>query len=866
MNELSTTRIDIANQSIITSLDYEYRTVRHRQIHEAHHQTFGWVFHDDYSGLLKWLKEGTGIFWVSGKPGSGKSTFMKFVADDDRTRQALNEWASPKAVTIASHYFCHVGTPMQKSQDGLLQHLLLGILREHPDLARHVCPRRWEDAGPLGTALYSWSVPELRRALELVATLAVDEPICVFIDGLDEYDVDYLDLCQTLCHLASSERIKICVSSRPWNIFQMMFGHNPGLRIHDLTKGDIEKYVRSRLTAHPHWCHLDDQPSSGNQLIGIVAGKAQGVFLWVFLVTNLLREGLTARDDFLALVQKLGSFPSDLTLFFKKMLSSVKTTHDDQKKMSAKLRMALVAQAPLHYALYDYHDREYDDIDYALKLKSSDRLASDTENPQLRQKVILRLNNQCKGLLEMRDGDDRVHFLHKTVSDFLQTRKMNDYLIEKGVPGFNPLLSILKASIASIKDTCKDDIAPGSLSVLECFTWAYRLEKFPGLGETVGDLLDNLEAATCQAFSRKSSSSDPAHLRDAMESTNCRAFWNDPPGNCLRVSRAHLDATTLFRRHVIQHHLAGYLERSLDQNRYYLINFEHPPFPNLNCPLIQAEREESFVKTLEVLLRHRHNPNYLIQADCQSQANPNLIDGESFHKPNTFWSNTMLEFRKKGTCGFALARRYAVSAEICKALMLLLQFGADPNAKIYSQCPEHTFLSVAWVEVVRLSFDLEPHHDTYLDVLDTMFNADLDMDVRIPIAGLDTTDLAHRWFHYSLQRASMRDSNGFAAVDAPLKHRLLQAVTERLLKKAQGHNWPMDEIWPVVEEAFGERQQQAMQRRVEESHSGEGPVAGSTNSGSKRPRLHESDGIHSDRAGQKKHRGGVASVMLRSIR
>jgi hypothetical protein len=43
--------------------------------------------------LMHWLSAGEGIFHISGKLGSGKSTFMKFLCTHDTTRAKLHKWA-----------------------------------------------------------------------------------------------------------------------------------------------------------------------------------------------------------------------------------------------------------------------------------------------------------------------------------------------------------------------------------------------------------------------------------------------------------------------------------------------------------------------------------------------------------------------------------------------------------------------------------------------------------------------------------------------------------------------------------------------------------------------------------------------------
>jgi hypothetical protein len=43
--------------------------------------------------LLTWMSSGAGIFHVSGKLGSGKSTLMKYLCDHAGTKQLLEQWA-----------------------------------------------------------------------------------------------------------------------------------------------------------------------------------------------------------------------------------------------------------------------------------------------------------------------------------------------------------------------------------------------------------------------------------------------------------------------------------------------------------------------------------------------------------------------------------------------------------------------------------------------------------------------------------------------------------------------------------------------------------------------------------------------------
>lgn len=122
---------------ILESLYFTSMDERHASFIDAHHQTFDWIFdtaklplQDPRSAIAldRWLESKDGLFWVSGKAGSGKSTFMKWLAQEQKTIAALQRWASPAVLCTASFYFWISGWAIQKSQNGLLQSLLHEIL------------------------------------------------------------------------------------------------------------------------------------------------------------------------------------------------------------------------------------------------------------------------------------------------------------------------------------------------------------------------------------------------------------------------------------------------------------------------------------------------------------------------------------------------------------------------------------------------------------------------------------------------------------------------------------------------------------------------------------------------------------------
>ena len=504
MSQLSVAKADVVKeQMILRSLSFESRQIRYSSIPEAHHQTFGWVFkepcdqsEDSSTGnLLGWLRKKDRFFWVSGKPGSGKSTLMKFITDQPQTLQALSTWSYPKPVVIARHFFWSAGTPMQKSWQGVLRTLLYEIFRQLPDLIESTCTERWlKTIEQLNHD--AWYLPELRTILQRIANREnLTTKFCFFIDGLDEFDGDHLEFCRVLQDLSKSPHIKLCVSSRPWNVFEDFFGREVSSKLYmnRLTQKDIRSYVKDLLQGHPRWKELKVENWNAKWLVDQITERAAGVFLWVFLVTRLLRNGLTEYDSFSDMQRRLENIPTDLGMFFKEILESVEPFYHE--KMASTLQIALAARQPAPTAIYNFHDEEYEDENYALNLPLQPM--SPGQVASTRAQVTRRLSGRCRGLLEVSNG--HVEFLHRSVMDFLRTPEMSSYLNRKAPARSNANLSLFRAFTAYMKSTKfpefvdRTDFArytkSGIMSALqEALIFAKELE-----GDfTVYELLDNL--------------------------------------------------------------------------------------------------------------------------------------------------------------------------------------------------------------------------------------------------------------------------------------------------------------------------------------------------------------------------------------
>lgn len=133
-------------ERILAALHFRSINERRSTISKAHQRTFQWIYHDKVSqksswdDFPQWLTNGKGCYWINGKAGSGKSTLMKYILENQKTTDALVKWSDSSKLVVASFFFWYAGTPLQKSQVGLLRALLLDVLNRRPDLVPVLFP------------------------------------------------------------------------------------------------------------------------------------------------------------------------------------------------------------------------------------------------------------------------------------------------------------------------------------------------------------------------------------------------------------------------------------------------------------------------------------------------------------------------------------------------------------------------------------------------------------------------------------------------------------------------------------------------------------------------------------------------------
>ncbi|KAK3368778.1 hypothetical protein B0H63DRAFT_81443 [Podospora didyma] len=515
------TRAAVSRQ-VLRGLTYQSIAERFEDIEEAHKKTCEWVWQDGaqttrsytgkpqptWSNLNRWLSDQSGVYWINGKAAAGKSTLMKYIVSHPRTEQLLAKWADdPSQLFVASYFFWASGSKEQRSQSGLLRSILYQVLSREPKLVPLVFPREWsviylrslgyqslaqnpnvvleerlvttlvpdQGNGPDRETSFTdqkihWTLAALQSAFQrLLLQAEVPLSMCLFIDGLDEYDGDETEIARLFGKVSNSRRIKCCVSSRPHQAFIDAFEGRPTLRLEELSSPDIEAYVFDKLKQDDRMRRLAaQQPRQVDDLISDIVRSANGVFLWVKLVVASLLRGLGNRDRITDLHRRMSTFPRELEQLYEHMVHRVDEVYRTEASRMFQL-VAEVMKIPRVKDLWPLGLVSLLVLDFAVEndvtmilAASRDFLSGDGVR-QLSQDAATRVITRSGGLLELSHhgrGTNvspyaTVSYMHRTVKDYVQTPQTQHMLQQRTQGGtaapYNTTLALLAGTTAALK-------------------------------------------------------------------------------------------------------------------------------------------------------------------------------------------------------------------------------------------------------------------------------------------------------------------------------------------------------------------------------------------------------------------------------
>ncbi len=462
-------RKERCREQFLASLWFTEINSREERIADAHRETFEWIFDESsqdvrpWDSFIQWLESDQNVYWINGKAGSGKSTLMSFLCHHPRTKISLRVWSRKRSLLMPRFFFWSGGTLLQKSIEGLLRSLIWQILNELPDL----------DVG-FDQPIAAWTERRLRTTLRKLVQLALkSHTICFFIDGMDEFAADHDELVAFIRQAMQGTDVKVCLSSRPYRAFKEAFRSSAKLRLQDLTRNDIKKFLIDTFQGmeQASSSSVSEDPLWPEKVTLRISLRAEGIFLWVALAARDQMHGLRNGDSLTQLEERLDNLPNEIEGVYAHMLSQIEKCY--QREASKLLQVAL------HAAQHDV-DCTLLGLTLASHGQLNDIIASPGGIPEpdlltISHSVRERIGITCAGLLEIRGepeaddptlergGEDTIYqifnldshvdveFVHRTAIDFMQDQRQGGaFLKASSPPEFDPQVSYVKVSLAKL--------------------------------------------------------------------------------------------------------------------------------------------------------------------------------------------------------------------------------------------------------------------------------------------------------------------------------------------------------------------------------------------------------------------------------
>ena len=447
-------------------------------------QTYSWIYNrgppSNVNGLLEWTSFPDWLecpsersYWITGKPGSGKSTMMKYILSD-QTRPTLlshlGKWTGPASEAVITNYYAwSPGSELlQRSLQGLKRTMLFQVLHQRPQLLPDLLPRRWALLYILPSIsvselrpLEDWELDEAFGAL-LVKSQGRDIHLMAFIDGLDEFDEDPMPVISAVQEILShgGGGVKLCVASRPWPEFQDAYGSSsrkgskpPMISMDLLTRNDMKTFVDNAFRG----CKAFDELRAingpeANQLLKDLIRRANGVFVWLKVVVTALTASATLGSGITELRLMLDSLPPELSSLYKTIWGQIPDSARTQGATLLRLVEALHNLWSMEYTTA-FLAHEYCLQPYAVG-KDHPRGAANSADARAATKLSLKrkLAASTRGLLEVQDSGDSciVSFAHRTAYEWATEVETQKIIVEQCRPRFDPYLLLLEIYVFQV--------------------------------------------------------------------------------------------------------------------------------------------------------------------------------------------------------------------------------------------------------------------------------------------------------------------------------------------------------------------------------------------------------------------------------
>lgn len=171
--------------------------------------------------------------------------------------------------------------------------------------------------------------------------------------------------------ISSPQHVKVCISTRPRPEIENrlrdtgLIFDDPTISMQDFTRDDVRVYIQKSLRSIDKLVELEREDPLCTKIITQIAKDAQGVWLWVYLVTRDVKLAAEKSEDSRKLYDIVNGFPKQLEEYFKQIIKKVDNNFRQEMAMYFLVTIFELQPLPL-YAFYLLNQEEIDP-NYALR-------------------------------------------------------------------------------------------------------------------------------------------------------------------------------------------------------------------------------------------------------------------------------------------------------------------------------------------------------------------------------------------------------------------------------------------------------------------------------------------------------------------
>ncbi|OAR00377.1 hypothetical protein LLEC1_01002 [Akanthomyces lecanii] len=374
---------------ILRSLAFDQIEDRHNTIEPA------------LADTCQWLLETTSFRdWLDPRKLDEHHGFLKI----DTHKFALqNSRETGRRSNVIFFFFHARGDDLEKSTTGMYRSLLLQLFEKFPHV-RHVL-NSFRLTIKYGS-IPGWTTQHLKSLFSQALHALAKYPLMLFIDALDECDEDQIrDMVAFLQDTVSSTRqknitLQICFASRYYPQITIEKGIHLDIGSQEGHHQDIRIYVSRKLRI--------GHDNLAQKIRATLIEKASGVFLWVFLVVQILQK-LSDTGNRHELDDRLQKTPKDLNALFHDIMTRDGNRHNELLWC-------------IQWILFAKHPLSPNQLREAILCGAAPDRARDWCRGEVENSEVNRFIIDCsKGLAEITESETRstVQFIHESVRDFL---------------------------------------------------------------------------------------------------------------------------------------------------------------------------------------------------------------------------------------------------------------------------------------------------------------------------------------------------------------------------------------------------------------------------------------------------------------